>query len=668
MSFVPGFDTEPNIESDYAILTTGGAAAPVDPWMGELHALLQELECITAAEQTLPPVFGTEVDNQLVQVRLGIASSLFAALQCKNAATAGHSLRIALTCSAWSLQMGLPPDQRDVVEVAALLHDVGVIGAPDSILLKPGNLDDEETALMNRARRASVEILKHSCTSPEVLAVVEHVSAWYDGRMPDFSLQGERIPLGARMIALVEAYDSMTTDHVFRPARSQEFALGELFHFAGTQFDPQLVKQFAELQRIDSGPLHSEVAGRWLRTLDPELVNSYWELNNVPSPPCSEKNGTLFEAKLLENMYDAVVFFDSAGRISLWNRGAERLTGIAGGSIRGHLWQPEMLRLADEKGIPIHDSDCPVFAALRSGVQSLRRLTMVGRTGRPNTVDTHAIPVSGDDGVMLGAILLFHDATSETSLEQRCQTLYDKSTKDPLTQVANRAEFDRVLEIFIAAHRQQTVPCSLMMCDLDHFKNVNDVYGHQAGDDAIKCVAAVLKSNSRPGDLVARYGGEEFVMLFADCDNATATRRTEQIRKSLSQIAQPRLEGRIVTASFGVTEIQPGDTAETMLRRADRAAWRPKAGDATASFNSAPAAMSAERPIPPPDCAKRDAPKTKSCWKKRSLPPCPSKWRSKNYAASSPIIKQKSLPSTAIASAWKSTNRIPVACGDSPTG
>jgi diguanylate cyclase (GGDEF)-like protein len=571
MSNGPEFPTESNFESDYAILMTNDAEAPVDPWMGELHALLQELESITAAERTLPPVFGTEVDNQLVQVRLGTASSLFAALQCKHAATAGHSLRVALTCSAWSLQMGLPSEQRDIIEVAALLHDVGVIGAPDSILLKPGNLDEEETVLMNRARRASVEILKHSCTSPEVLAVVEHVSAWYDGSVAEYEFKGEQIPLGARMIAMVEAYDSMTTDHVFRPARSQEYAIGELFHYAGTHFDPELVKNLADFQRVDLGPLHSEVAGRWLRTLDPDLVNSYWELNNVPSAPSCEKNGTVFEAKLLENMYDAVVFFDSAGRISLWNRGAERLTGIAGGSIRGHLWQPEMLRLADEKGTAIHDSDCPVFAALRSGVQSLRRLTMVGRTGRPNAVDTHAIPVSGEDGVMLGAILLFHDATSETSLEQRCQTLYDKSTKDPLTQVANRAEFDRVHEMFIAAHQQQAVPCSLMMCDLDHFKRVNDMFGHQAGDDAIKCVASVLKGNSRPGDLVARYGGEEFVMLFADCDNATATRRTEQIRKALSHISQPRLEGRTVTASFGVTEIQPGDTAETMLRRADRA-------------------------------------------------------------------------------------------------
>ena len=171
-------------------------------------------------------------------------------------------------------------------------------------------------------------------------------------------------------------------------------------------------------------------------------------------------------------------------------------------------------------------------------MQSLRRLTICGRTGaaggRRHPRHSRHRPTTARRS---GAILLFHDASSETSLEQRCQSLHEKATKDPLTQVANRAEFDRVHEMFVAAHQQQQVPCSLMMCDLDRFKLVNDTYGHQAGDDAIKSLASLLKSSCRPGDLVARYGGEEFVMLCADCDNAAAARRAEQIRKALSQIA-----------------------------------------------------------------------------------------------------------------------------------
>src|SRR5208337_4966160 len=212
-----------------------------------------------------------------------------------------------------------------------------------------------------------------------------------------------------------------------------------------------------------------------------------------------------------------------------------------------------------------------VLAAISSGVQSLRRLTVWGRNGRCVSVDSHVIPVIGGDGNTQGAVLLLHDASSEISLEQRCQSLADKASRDPLTQVANRAEFDRVHTMFITAHQQQQAPCALLMCDLDRFKLVNDTYGHQAGDEAIKSLAALLKGACHPGDFAARYGGEEFVMLLADCDNTTASRRADQIRLALSQVPQPPMNGKTITVSFGVTEIQPGDTAETMLRRADRA-------------------------------------------------------------------------------------------------
>jgi diguanylate cyclase (GGDEF)-like protein/PAS domain S-box-containing protein len=551
--------------------------APAEEWMAELGSLLRELEEVAAANRTLPPVLSQCADNQLIQVRLGIASSLFAALQCKHAATAGHSLRVALTCSAWALKMGLPELLRDSIEIAALLHDIGFIGVPDSILLKPGGLDVDETSIMEQSRNSSLEILRHSCTSRDILDIVEYVACWYDGSRKKFARNGKAIPLGARIIAIVEAFDAMTTEQVYRPAMSQETAMRELFECSGSQFDPDLVQEFAALHDGDASALHMEVAGRWLRSLDSELVNSYWELNCVPSPPVQPHFDLLFQAKLMENMYDAVVFINAVGQIVMWNRGAERLTGITGNSILQRTWNSDLLKMMDEKGDLIREPDCPVQAAIHSGVQSLRRLKIFGRTGRSVAVDAHAMPVMAHDGTTLGAVLLLHDASSETSLEQRCQNLSEKAAKDPLTQVANRAEFDRMHEMFVAAHQQQQVPCALMICDLDRFKQVNDTYGHQAGDDVIKSLAALLKSSCRPGDLVARYGGEEFVILCADCDNAAAARRAEQIRKAFAQIPHLAMGGRKVTLSFGVTEVQPGDTPETMLRRADRALLTAKA-------------------------------------------------------------------------------------------
>jgi diguanylate cyclase (GGDEF)-like protein/PAS domain S-box-containing protein len=552
-------------------------AGQVDQWLTDLNGLLRELEVISAANYTLPPVISRPADNQLIQVRLGIASSLFAALQCKHAATAGHSLRVALTCSSWAEKMGLGQSRRDAIEIAALLHDLGVIGAPDQILLKPRNLEEDEMALMLEARKNSLAILKHCCSSDEVLAIVENVSAWYDGSRKGFLLRGADIPLGARMISIAEAFDAMTTDHVYRPARSHESAMAELFAWAGRQFDPELVRMFADYQREDHSALRQAAARRWLHALDSKLVDSYWSLNTVSSPLQGAKKGHLFELKLLENMADAVTFIDAAGRIMFWNRGAERLTGIAADSICGQLWHPALLKISDEKGVSIDDADCPVKFVLKSGVHSLRRLTIVARMGKPVAVDTHVIPVADGNGNIVGAILMFHDASSETSLERRCMNLYDEATKDPMTQVANRAEFDRVHEMFVEVHQKRQIPCSLIICDLDRFKQVNDTFGHQAGDEAIKCLAALLKSFCRPGDLVARYGGEEFVVLCSDCDNSVAARRAEQIRIGLCCIPRLKMGSRQVTASFGVTEIQPGDTPETMLRRADRALFQAKA-------------------------------------------------------------------------------------------
>jgi diguanylate cyclase (GGDEF)-like protein len=167
--------------------------------------------------------------------------------------------------------------------------------------------------------------------------------------------------------------------------------------------------------------------------------------------------------------------------------------------------------------------------------------------------------------------MILHDASGEASLEERCQNLQERASKDPLTDVANRAEFDRAHQLFVNAHLERGMPCSTIICDLDHFKSINDTYGHQAGDEVLKNFGRLLKSECRAGDLVARYGGEEFVVLCADCTAAAAASRAEEMRKTMAELAHGVLNGKHVTVSIGVTEVQAGDTAESMLRRADRA-------------------------------------------------------------------------------------------------
>ena len=175
-----------------------------------------------------------------------------------------------------------------------------------------------------------------------------------------------------------------------------------------------------------------------------------------------------------------------------------------------------------------------------------------------------------------GVVAIFQDASQQVSLERRVQDLNERVTRDPLTNVANRAEFDRCLAELSDQARDKKIIFSLIIADIDNFKSINDTYGHQAGDEAIVTFAHILSEHSREGDLVARYGGEEFVLLCPNCDNAVAAKRAEAIRQTLEQTTMSFLENRAITASFGVTEYQGGDSSDSVLARADRALLRAK--------------------------------------------------------------------------------------------
>ncbi|MCH7728428.1 MAG: diguanylate cyclase, partial [Planctomycetes bacterium] len=516
--------------------------------------------------------------NQLVVARLGIASSLFMSLRAKHAPTASHSLRVALACSSWALSMDVTDELRDEIEIAALLHDIGKLGVPDKILQKSAKLTFEEAQLVERQRQLGLEILRGCISTQEILDAVKYAGAWYDGCRSGYDRRGEELPFGARILAIVDAFDSMTTDHVYRRAMSRERATAELFECAGGQFDPHLVKDFCTLLGRDQVKFNDAVAHRWLQELHPQASDAMWALgkifNDTGKP--SSNVGELFQQKLVDSMHDGVVFVDQCLKILLWNRAAERLTGLPASSVMQKQWLPSLVQMRDENDVEIHDSECPMQYAIETGSENLMRLSIAARGDGRISVDAHFVPITSDDGSVHGAAVMLHDASSEITLSQRVERLHVQATQDPLTQVANRAEFDRVNEIFVRTHLQQGKPCCLIICDLDFFKKVNDTYGHQAGDEALVSFAALLKRFHHAGDLVARYGGEEFVMLCANCDNATATDRAEKIRRELQQIPQSMLGSRCITATFGVTEVKDGDTPETMLRRADRALLQAK--------------------------------------------------------------------------------------------
>ena len=186
---MPSSPTEPSSAQNVAAASCGSSShdsttASVDHRLHELSQLLEFLEPVSTGHEaptTSADDAGGKYENRLAQVRLGMAGSLFTALRCKNAATAAHSVRVALGCSAWALAMEFPEAQRDAIEVAALLHDIGKIGVPDRLLLKPGALTPEEHATDGSASADGVGYFGIVLCLAAVLEIVRHAPTWFDG-------------------------------------------------------------------------------------------------------------------------------------------------------------------------------------------------------------------------------------------------------------------------------------------------------------------------------------------------------------------------------------------------------------------------------------------------------------------------------------------------------
>ena len=153
-----------------------------------------------------------------------------------------------------------------ILEIAALLHDIGKIGVPDSVLLKPTRLTEEEWKIMEAHARIGVEIVESSFDSPELADIVRWHHCRFDGvRQSNDMPLGQNIPLGARIVCICDAFDAMVSDRVYRKGRSPEDAFTELKRCAGSQFDPELVDRFVKLQlgwRPDSHMCGSDMADK----------------------------------------------------------------------------------------------------------------------------------------------------------------------------------------------------------------------------------------------------------------------------------------------------------------------------------------------------------------------------------------------------------------------
>lgn len=277
---------------------------------------------------------------------------------------------------------------------------------------------------------------------------------------------------------------------------------------------------------------------------------------------------------LAEESSDVLIHMGSDGRVTYVSPSIERLLGYSSEQIVG----TNMLWLVPEQDVP---ALVEAIASLRSGtVRQLRHQTRWVRADG-TTLWIEGSSVVADNGTD-SIVLVVRDIDDRKRLEDELSAL---ALQDSLTGLSNRRSFDRNLDLEWHRTLHERTQLSLLLLDLDHFKQFNDEYGHQAGDDCLRAVAATTKSMlSRAGDLACRYGGEELAVILSGTSAEAATEIAERIRAGIESLAIPHQNNpgaQVVTVSIGIATAlaRIGGTMrmpEGLLAAADHALYRAK--------------------------------------------------------------------------------------------
>ncbi|MGI4793337.1 MAG: sensor domain-containing diguanylate cyclase [Janthinobacterium lividum] len=279
-----------------------------------------------------------------------------------------------------------------------------------------------------------------------------------------------------------------------------------------------------------------------------------------------KQNETLFSA-LVTGVNDFALFsLDACGNISTWNASAVRQTGYTVGDMLGH----DLKVLVDDDVVQPDLLTEQVVTAAQEG-WSLRQARFIRRDGEGYWCQILIAATEDARGGIQGYSVVLRDVTERRMTAEELRRLL---TTDHLTGAASRAHFFEQAAVILARSRQIGRPVSVVMLDVDHFKSVNDGFGHAAGDAVLQALVQHCRLHLQRDDMLARLGGEEFVVLLPDTELLEAARIAERMRLTVATIGDLPVN---VTISLGCAQMEgSGDGIDALLRLADEALYRAK--------------------------------------------------------------------------------------------
>ena len=559
-----------------------------------------------------------EIEKQHVEdvasLHVRTIEALALAIEAKDHTTHKHLQRVRVFAVAIAQRLGLSEDEIEALRAAALLHDIGKLAVPEHIINKPGKLTPEEFEKMKIHPVVGSEILERVAFPYPVAPIVRsHHERWDGTGYPD-GLKHEEIPIGARILAAVDCLDALASDRQYRNALSLEHAMEKVATMSGTSFDPRVVeilkRRYVELEgMVQAGQDTTNAPGlaqvhveRGLDLADgfddPAVVSvSGGDSDFLSSIAAARQEAqTMFE--LSQDLGNSLSLGETLSVLSMRLRRLIAYDSMAvflckNGRLIPELVSGDNFRLLSSLNIRIGEGLCGWVAENRKPIMNANPQAESGYVNDPEKYTTLrsalAVPLEGLNGVvgvlaMYRAdrdaftadhlrILLAISSKIALSVENalKYQQAESSATTDYLTGLPNARSLFVHLARELARCRRTGTALAVMVCDMDNFKQINDLYGHLEGDNLLKDFAGHLKEMCRGYDYVARMGGDEFVVVAPGLKLEAAEEKARRLNQ-LAVEAGHKVAGRNLIALSVGTAFCPEDgfDVERLLAEADR--------------------------------------------------------------------------------------------------
>jgi len=550
--------------------------------------------------------------EDMASLHLRTIEALALAIEAKDHNTHEHLQRVRLYAVELAKELKVSPKEITAIDAAALLHDIGKLAIPEHIISKPGRLTPEEFEKMKIHPVVGAEILERVRFPYPVVPIVRAHHEKWDGSGYPFGLRGDEIPIGARILSAVDFLDALASDRQYRRALPMDQVIRRLQEESGKSFDPEVVtvlrRRCADLERlvqtrtteIPWSKLSTELKverGMAPATGFEESAKSNDETTFLMSIAAARQEvQTLFE---LSQDLGASLSLDET--LSVFAAKLRRLVpydSIAIYVLRGEQLVPEHVggdnfRLFASLRIPlghgvsgwVAENKKPII----NGNPSVETGYPVDAAGSDMLMSAVAVPLEGLAGVV-GVLTLYHAEKQAFSSDHlrvllamsskmalvienalKYQQAESSATTDYLTGLPNARSLFLQLNRELARSKRSNTPLTVIVCDMDGFKQVNDRYGHLEGNRVLQLFSRRVSESSREYDIVARMGGDEFVVVMPGVTPDDAHLKATHLRELAKAAAREICGEDLLSLSVGQS-LYPTDglDAEGLLAEADR--------------------------------------------------------------------------------------------------